>query len=112
MLTRATRWFVIAAPAVAGVLLLIFGTQGVTSEFFGWTLIAIAAMVWMSNWFIRMTFDEDKFDRESSEREARAAHQRVLLEPPKRAVVEPHPPHPPHPLRSARRLARRPRRPS
>ena len=114
MLTRATRWFVIGAPALAGILLLVFGTAGATSQAFGWTLIAIAAMVWMSNWFIRMTFDEDKFERESREREARAEQQFRLLHPPEPPAAPPHPPHAPHvlgPLRSVGRLARRPPRP-
>jgi hypothetical protein len=135
MLTRLIRWFLIAAPAIAGGLLLIFGTAGATSEAFGWTLIGIAALVWLSNFFIRMTFDEDKFEREAHERELRAEAQQRRLErreppelpePPEharrsespqessltghlehpKAAERPLSRHPP-----ARRLARRPRRP-
>jgi hypothetical protein len=104
MLTRAVRWFLIAAPVVAGVVLLIFGTAGAISEAFGITLIGIAPIVWMWNWFIRMSFDEQSRERESEAREQRVREQRRLRQtPPPR---KPAPPHPPHRLGP-----RRPRRP-
>jgi hypothetical protein len=135
MLTRATRWFLIAAPAIGGAMLLIFGTAGPTSQAFGWTLIGIAVTVWMSNFFIRMTFDEDKFEREAADREKRAVAQQNRLEHRETAEpVEPadlsrhprgaqgsdrsgeldpprRPERPPSRHPPARRLARRPRRP-
>jgi hypothetical protein len=53
------RWSLIAAPVLAGVVLLIFGTAGGISTAFGLTLIGIGATVWMWNWFLRMAFDEE-----------------------------------------------------
>ncbi len=104
MLTRAARWFLIGAPAVAGILLLIFGTAGSISVAFGVTLIAIAALVWLSNWFIRMSFDDRGRQIETEARERRAREQRVALARRKRADPPKHPPR--------TKLGRRPRRPS
>jgi hypothetical protein len=103
MFVRATRWFLIGAPAVAGILLLIFGTAGAISEAFGMTLIGIALLIWMSNWFIRMTFEDRGRDREASAREERARAQRTAIDRAQRP-----PGTPPH---TVRRLTRRPRRP-
>jgi fatty acid desaturase len=102
MLTRATRWFLIAAPGLAGILLLIFGTAGATSQAFGLTLIAIAVMVWLWNWFIRMSFDDQGREREAWEREERAREQRLHRQPSQPAPPPGHPP---------RKLSRRQRRP-
>jgi hypothetical protein len=71
----AGRWFLIGAPAVAGVLLLIFGTEGSISVAFGVTLIGIAPLIWLSNWFIRMTFADDNREQETQAREQRATDQ-------------------------------------
>ena len=105
MIVRATRWFLIVAPILAGVMLLVFGTAGAVSQAFGVTLIGIAAMVWMVNWFIRMTFDDDARDKETLAREERAREQRLALQP---RPVAPAPHHPAHKLG---RLGRRRRRP-
>jgi hypothetical protein len=60
MLVRATRWFLIGAPVVAGILVLIFGTAGSISTTFGIVLIGIGPIVWMWNWLVRMSFDEGR----------------------------------------------------
>jgi hypothetical protein len=134
MLTRATRWFVIAAPLVAGILLLIFGTAGAISEAFGLTLIGIALMVWMWNWFVRMSFAEDTREKESRARElyrrehpsrdpaptAAPLYDELHEEPPRERPHHEHrdpprrsprPTGQPAPHRSQPRLGRRPRRP-
>jgi len=59
MTVRATRWFLITAPVVAGILVLIFGTAGSISTTFGIVLIGIGPIVWMWNWLIRMSFVAD-----------------------------------------------------
>lgn len=102
MLGSATRWFMIAAPAVAGVVLLIFGTAGATSVAFGVTLIGLAPIIWMWNWFIRMSFDDHDRDKETSAREQRAREQRERMQRSKR------PPLPPHPTSKLGRPRRRP----
>ncbi len=79
------RWLVIGAPAVAGIVLLIFGTAGGISVAFGITLIGITALIWMSNWFIRMSFDDHGRERETQEREARAVEQGLARKRAKRA---------------------------
>jgi hypothetical protein len=125
MFVRLLRWFLIVAPVVAGVLLLILGTAGAISTAFGVTLIGIAAIVWMWNWFIRMSFNDSARERETEAREERAsegqrvreqqAHdeqrvrdrqardERAALERPKASSGS---------HRPAPRLTRRPRRPS
>lgn len=77
MLTRALRWFLIVAPVLAGVLVLILGTAGSISVTFGIVLIGIGPTVWMWNWFLRMSFD-DYDDRE----QARTAEQEAKRRPP------------------------------
>ncbi len=67
MFVRFVRWFLILAPVLAGVLLLIFGTDGAISSTFGMVLIGIGPIVWMWNWFLRMSFDEE--DRKEQERQ-------------------------------------------
>jgi hypothetical protein len=65
MLVRFTRWSLITAPVVAGVLVLILGTAGSISTLFGWFLICLAPIVWMWNWLVRMSFNEDNAEHES-----------------------------------------------
>ena len=79
MMVRAIRWFLIAAPVVAGILVLIFGTAGSISTTFGIVLIGIGPIVWMWNWLVRMSFAAD--DRpmtppepEHKAREAKSPH--------------------------------------
>jgi hypothetical protein len=128
MLTRLTRWFLIAAPLVAGVLLLILGTAGAISTAFGVTLIGIAAIVWMWNWFIRMSFNDRAREHETRDREERASEgqrlreqraddERRARERSARAQRETaerasRPGSPAEPHRLARKPVRRPRRPS
>lgn len=57
---RATRWFLIAAPVVAGILVLLLGTAGTISITFGIVLIGIGPMAWLWNWLIRMSFEDDQ----------------------------------------------------
>jgi hypothetical protein len=59
VLVRVTRWFMIGAPVVAGILVLILGTAGSISTTFGIVLIGIGPIIWMWNWLIRMSFDEE-----------------------------------------------------
>jgi hypothetical protein len=81
MLVRATRWFLIGAPVVAGILVLILGTAGSISTTFGIVLIGIGPIVWMWNWLVRMSFDEGSSEQPSGpETSSRAAHH----EPPSR----------------------------
>lgn len=70
MLTRVTRWFLIMAPVVAGAALLIFGTAGGISVAFGIVLIGMGPVIWMWNWFIRMSFDEER-EKEARRQAAR-----------------------------------------
>jgi hypothetical protein len=65
MIVRVTRWFLITAPVVAGIIVLIFGTAGGISTTFGVVLIGIGPIVWLWNWLIRMSFAED--DRASED---------------------------------------------
>jgi hypothetical protein len=79
MTVRATRWFLITAPVVAGILVLIFGTAGSISTTFGIVLIGIGPIVWMWNWLIRMSFVADDRARKPSapdqeDREAKSQH--------------------------------------
>jgi hypothetical protein len=60
MLVRITRWSLILAPVVAGVLVLVLGTAGSISTLFGVFLIGIAPIIWMWNWFVRMAFEEEQ----------------------------------------------------
>jgi hypothetical protein len=100
MLVRATRWFLIAAPVVAGILVLIFGTAGSISTSFGIVLIGIGFVVWMWNWFVRMSFDDDDQARNAPAREQKG-HE---AQPSQRLHREPAPHH------RRRKLTRRPRR--
>jgi len=59
MLVRATRWFMIVAPVAAGILVLILGTAGSISTTFGIVLIGLGPIIWMWNFFLRMSFDEE-----------------------------------------------------
>jgi hypothetical protein len=49
----------IAAPVVAGIVVLFLGTAGSISTSFGIVLIGIGFVVWMWNWFVRMSFGDD-----------------------------------------------------
>ena len=69
MLIRFVRWFCIGAPLLAGVALIIFGTSGGISVAFGVTLIGISLIVWMWNWFVRMSFAETTREKEAVARE-------------------------------------------
>jgi hypothetical protein len=69
MIVRATRWFLISAPVVAGILVLIFGTAGSISTTFGIVLIGIGPIVWMWNWLVRMSFGDDDGARQPPTRE-------------------------------------------
>jgi hypothetical protein len=100
---RAARWFLIGAPGVAGILLLIFGTAGSISVAFGATLIGLSPLIWLANWFVRMTFDDDSREQESDARERRGLEQRAQRERAKR-----HPPHRTAPRRLGQRRRRRP----
>lgn len=77
MVTRATRWFSIAAPVVAGILVLILGTAGSISTTFGVVLIGLGPIIWMWNWLIRMSLDDERDD----EPPARAPARRELRPP-------------------------------
>jgi hypothetical protein len=105
MLARVMRWFLIGAPALAGILLLILGTAGSISVAFGVTLIGISALIWMSNWFIRMTFSDHRPEKDTQAREQRADEQRRKRE----RAKAPAPPR--HPQRPSGAQPRRPRRP-
>jgi hypothetical protein len=102
VLVRATRWFLICAPVVAGILVLSFGTAGGISTAFGIVLIGIGPIVWMWNWLVRMSFEEsDRIPaptRDEQDREPRCP------QPP--AAGDPGSIHP------RKKLARTPRRPS
>jgi hypothetical protein len=74
-MARTSRWILIGAPAVAGILLLIFGTEGSISVAFGVTLIGISPLIWLANWFVRMTFDDYGPERDTRAREQRATDQ-------------------------------------
>jgi hypothetical protein len=100
MLVRVTRWFLIAAPVVAGILVLIFGTAGSISTSFGIVLIGIGLVVWMWNWFVRMSFGDDDEARDAPEREQQG-HEAQPSQPLHR---EPGPHH------HRRKLTRSPRR--
>jgi hypothetical protein len=100
MLVRVTRWFLIAAPVVAGILVLILGTAGSISTSFGIVLIGIGFVVWMWNWFVRMSFGDDDQERNASVREQQG-HE---AEPLPRLHREPAPHH------RRRKLTRTPRR--
>jgi hypothetical protein len=69
MLVRATRWFLIGAPVVGGVLVLIFGTAGSISTSFGIVLIGIGPIIWLWNCFGRMSFDDDDRTSKTAPRE-------------------------------------------
>lgn len=100
MLVRVTRWFLIAAPVVAGILVLIFGTAGSISTSFGIVLIGIGFVVWMWNWFVRMSFDDD----DQARNEPKPEQQDHEAQPSQRLHREPTPHH------HRRNLTRRPRR--
>jgi hypothetical protein len=100
MLVRATRWFLVAAPVLAGILVMIFGTAGSISTTFGIVLIGIGPIVWMWNWLVQMSFDDD--DRPS--RPAPPEQQTHQEQCPQRPNREPAPRHP------RRKLTRVPRR--
>lgn len=108
MLTRLTRWFLITAPIVAGTALLIFGTAGGISIAFGIVLIGISPIVWMWNWFIRMSFDEEREKAERA-RERRAAEP-PTKPPPERPVQPERHRQPPVTHHRPRELTRPPRR--
>lgn len=99
MLVRSTRLFLIIVPAAAGIALLIFGTAGGISTAFGVSLIGIAAIVWMWNWLVRISFDWEDRDKEERERESRApdgaGETASAVEPPAAAPPAPKPLLPP-----------------
>jgi len=86
MIVRTTRWFLIAAPVVAGILVLIFGTAGSISTAFGIVLIGIGPIVWLWNWLVRMSFGEDaragKPPASAQQADEPESPQRVHREPP------------------------------
>jgi hypothetical protein len=100
MLVRATRWFLITAPVVAGILVLIFGTAGSISISFGIVLIGIGFVIWMWNWFVRMSFDENDDAKNAPGREQQGREEHA----PQRLHREAAPGHP------RRKLTRTPRR--
>src|ERR1700722_10517916 len=100
MLVRATRWFLIAAPVVAGILVLIFGTAGSISISFGIVLIGIGFVIWMWNWFVRMSFDENDEVRNPPESEEQS-HEEHAPQPLHREATPGH---------ARRKLTRAPRR--
>jgi hypothetical protein len=102
MLVRAIRWFLIAAPVVAGILVLILGTAGSISTSFGIVLIGIGLVVWMWNWFVRMSFSDD--DDEKPAPATAPERQRHEAHPSQRLHPEPAPRH------SRRKLTPPPRR--
>ena len=104
MLIRTTRWSLITAPAVAGVALLIFGTAGSISAAFGVFLIGLAPIIWMWNWFLRMSFADDEREQETARREQRARDRGV-----ERAGA-PRPPARPARARTPRRAPHQPQR--
>ncbi|WP_249011388.1 hypothetical protein [Conexibacter sp. DBS9H8] len=117
-MTTAIRWFLIIAPAVAGVVLMIFGTAGTISTAFGVTLIVIALMLWLWNWFIRMSFLETLAPRPHPPAAADPPEDVASVPPglprterPRRAAA-PRPQSPARPPHTPPRLTRRPRRPS
>jgi hypothetical protein len=82
MLVRIIRWFCIAAPLVAGVALIVFGTAGGISVAFGATLIGVALTVWIWNVFVRMSFAETTREREAVARENQPRSRPVPREAP------------------------------
>jgi len=90
MLTRATRWFLITGPVVAGILVLIFGTAGTVSVTLGIVLIGIGPIVWLWNWFIRMSFD-DYEEREQQRKAERAEPPHVEPQHPAEQLHHPAP---------------------
>jgi hypothetical protein len=100
MLVRGIRWFLIAAPVVAGILVLILGTAGSISTSFGIVLIGIGFVVWMWNWFVRMSFSDDDQERNAPARE-QPGHE---AQPSQRLHREPAPHH------HRRKLTRAPRK--
>jgi hypothetical protein len=100
MFVRAIRWFLIAAPVLAGILVLIFGTAGSISVSFGIVLIGIGFVVWMWNWFVRMSFDDHDQPRSAPADE----QQRNEAQPSQRVHPSPTPDHP------RKKLTRAPRR--
>ena len=98
MLVRATRWFLITAPVVAGILVIVLGTAGSISTTFGIVLIGIGPIVWMWNWLVRMSFEEEPA---SERRTPRARPEQPAEERPHRQ---------PAPGHDAAKLTRRPRR--
>jgi hypothetical protein len=100
MVAHVTRWFLIAAPVVAGIMVLIFGTAGSISTTFGIVLIGIGPIVWMWNWFVRMSFEEE---RSASEPPAREEPEHKE-QPSQHVHPEPAPGH------TRKQLTRRPRR--
>ena len=87
MLARTTRWLLISTPVLAGIVVLIAGTARAISVAFGIPLISIGGLVWMSNWFIRLSFDDHGRRVETIERESRAREQRTRLNRAQRAAA-------------------------
>jgi hypothetical protein len=120
MTARAIRWFLILAPVLAGVVLLIVGSAESVSTAFGIVLIGIGPIIWMWNWFIRMSFDEEREKAERRENAARTRESertrepetRVPETPPREQHIEPELRHrEPAPHRHDRDLGRSRRRP-
>jgi hypothetical protein len=100
MLVRAARWFLIGAPVLAGILVLIFGTAGSISITFGIVLIGIGPIIWLWNWLVRMSFEEDDRAGAPAERERQDPGPHRQEQPPGHARHR-------HSRRRATRLPRR-----
>ncbi|MBO0768843.1 MAG: hypothetical protein J2O48_09195, partial [Solirubrobacterales bacterium] len=68
------------APLVAGALVLVFGTAGSISVILGWVLMGLTPIIWLWDWFVRISFDADDRDKEAAARERRCREQRLALE--------------------------------